>query len=679
MISERKLMSFLRTRSFLWLATVSVAIAAGKSHGAGLGPVGVQSALGHPLQATISIIGATGLESNCVKAKVESLDGALSIIPTIAVTQTAQAATLRLSTIENINEPVLTIAVELACEVTVKRVYQVLLDPVGTMPTMQIAALPPVTEGKPSTPASAPQKNREVRRDGRLANVATRAEPAPTKPAASPTLAMRNVLRMSRVDDVLIPFRLKSSNTLTLPAGGLGVPDAAAMAARTEALVDDARKLTFPALQAEIRGLRLANNRLQQKNTADNLATASAQDQLIGWIQLLGLTVLACLIAIAWLAWRFGAIKKGQHQAAWDKHFPEAVRYGDVHEPALFDHASVASTPSESLFRHAAAPAGAPFPANRAQYTPPSKHIKLDPIALNNDVIENPASIAQIDYIDAGLPPDALSTRARTAGSGKDGFYKIDASPKAEEISDVMELVEAWMALREPEKVLELLEPFNDVEQPESPLPWLCLLDVYNTLGDQAKYDVILHRIKTLFNVKLTPWDLRTDSQQSKTLADYPHVVNTILALWPSDDIAPYLDSLLIDNRKGNRDGFDLPVYRDIARLAVLASDPERPRHLDQVHHGKTHAILFTAPAPRAESDSRLALLAKPPRTEPAAPNAVANANEPMSPMTIKLHLAMAYQDIGDIEGACLLIEEIIHDGTPEQIQQAKMMLLAFE
>jgi pilus assembly protein FimV len=46
-----------------------------------------------------------------------------------------------------------------------------------------------------------------------------------------------------------------------------------------------------------------------------------------------------------------------------------------------------------------------------------------------------------------------------------------------------------------------------------------------------------------------------------------------------------------------------------------------------------------------------------------------------MSPMAIKLHLASAYQDIGDKEGASLLLEEVIQDGTSEQSQQAKSML----
>src|SRR6185312_12331466 len=46
-----------------------------------------------------------------------------------------------------------------------------------------------------------------------------------------------------------------------------------------------------------------------------------------------------------------------------------------------------------------------------------------------------------------------------------------------------------------------------------------------------------------------------------------------------------------------------------------------------------------------------------------------------MSPMAIKLHLAFAYVDIGDKEGALLLLEEVIQGGNAEQIEQAKSLL----
>lgn len=62
------------------------------------------------------------------------------------------------------------------------------------------------------------------------------------------------------------------------------------------------------------------------------------------------------------------------------------------------------------------------------------------------------------------------------------------------------------------------------------------------------------------------------------------------------------------------------------------------------------------------------------PQTPPAA---WAKLDEPdhSAEMATKLSLAMAYQDIGEKEGACVLLEEVILGGNPEQVSQAKAML----
>ena len=46
--------------------------------------------------------------------------------------------------------------------------------------------------------------------------------------------------------------------------------------------------------------------------------------------------------------------------------------------------------------------------------------------------------------------------------------------------------------------------------------------------------------------------------------------------------------------------------------------------------------------------------------------------------MDTKIELAAAYFGIGDKEGARELLEEVMQDGTPEQIQRAKESLAKF-
>jgi pilus assembly protein FimV len=50
-------------------------------------------------------------------------------------------------------------------------------------------------------------------------------------------------------------------------------------------------------------------------------------------------------------------------------------------------------------------------------------------------------------------------------------------------------------------------------------------------------------------------------------------------------------------------------------------------------------------------------------------------ADDEMSDIAIKLHLALAYQDIGDEEGARILIDEVMRQGNPEQVLKARLLL----
>ncbi|MBC7501251.1 MAG: hypothetical protein H7315_12245, partial [Herminiimonas sp.] len=111
------------------IAALLLAIGSGISHAAGLGPIDVQSALGQAFQANIAVIGSDAKDqgANCVKARLESLDGAVSIVPAITMMRAGQAASIRLTSRESINEPVLNVQVNLGCDVSVQRAYQILL------------------------------------------------------------------------------------------------------------------------------------------------------------------------------------------------------------------------------------------------------------------------------------------------------------------------------------------------------------------------------------------------------------------------------------------------------------------------------------------------------------------------------------------------------------------------
>ncbi|MGH8806644.1 MAG: FimV/HubP family polar landmark protein [Noviherbaspirillum sp.] len=723
--------------------------------------------------------------------------------PRIGLARSGHVTSIRLATWQNINEPALHVTVSIGCGVSVQRDFQILLDPVAstpasTAPQQVIPAVPDESRAaSPVPPANtntatgrspAPRKKRQASQPDTPHQVNAEAAPTPTPEARPKTRAKtvkvpRSLLRLSPVDTsdnvAAPPLRLERSDTLSMAADMQKPAEQnprAAAGAQGSSDASQATEALLTALRAEVEALRAETRQIQQQSQAERAALEAMRNASFNWNVGLGALLVLCLAAIGCLLWRITTMQTRAAQASWNDYFAR-------HGAATISDTIHAARAEEETLRTSAGNLAVPTTASDGPTTEPGTapicREKSTDTAANTKTRTDTHAGQPFKYEYHGTPPYLFVNRTEHALTEADQFLK------AEEISDVMELVEAWTVLNDPEKVLELLKPFSEIEQPESPLPWICLLDVYRSLGLQERYEAILERITTLFNVKLTPWDARADRLPPKTLAAFPHVAEKIVSLWESDEIMPYLESLLRDNRDGTREGFDLPVYRDILRLISLAKDPARPKAQDRQMDQRAYAILFAPPPPpapvvasdqpkedptiarsssppagpkvrprerpkymtpsyertltgrdaaqspassedkeagpadsseqqapdsanAANSDAASSTTAQPaqgrtpletnhvPGTQTASPAAESAAlqteetspsadieasgtdHDELSPMAIKLHLAIAYQDIGDKEGAQLLLEEVVQEGSTEQSEQARSMLAKF-
>jgi hypothetical protein len=155
------------------------------------------------------------------------------------------------------------------------------------------------------------------------------------------------------------------------------------------------------------------------------------------------------------------------------------------------------------------------------------------------------------------------------------------SSVKVEEISDVTQEAEFWISMNDPQRAIEILEPQEEIEHPDSPLPWLFLLDLYRTVHNPEKYNLLRDRFIIFFNAKIPEYDEDLSQMEVRQLEDFPHLVDRISRVWNGNDVVPYLESLLVDDREGKRAGFDLPVYRDILMLLGVAHEIERMKAND--------------------------------------------------------------------------------------------------
>ena len=166
-----------------------------------------------------------------------------------------------------------------------------------------------------------------------------------------------------------------------------------------------------------------------------------------------------------------------------------------------------------------------------------------------------------------GLPTNAFNLFANRAGQ----------SIHIEEISDAVQEAEFWLALKDPHRAIEIMEPQCMGDDPSTPVMWLLLLDLYRTVKNQEKYARLRQRFKRKFNTHILEINETSAPGTVKFLCDFEHLTGKLAAFWNTNYILPFLESLLIDDREGERVGFELSVYQDILMLIAIAKDLEKP------------------------------------------------------------------------------------------------------
>jgi hypothetical protein len=190
---------------------------------------------------------------------------------------------------------------------------------------------------------------------------------------------------------------------------------------------------------------------------------------------------------------------------------------------------------------------------------------------------------AQGPHFDSSLDTKAAEQLPSEDGSGH-AFNLFTSrrgqSIQIEELSDSTQEAEFWVSLDNPKRAIEILEPQSLDENLTMPVTLLYLLDLYRQVGDEDKYTQLSVRLKRKFNVQIPQFGETVDTGKLKCLEDYEHITSRCCAFWNTNYILPYLESLLIDDREGDRIGFDLSVYRDILFLIAICKELDRTKSI---------------------------------------------------------------------------------------------------
>jgi pilus assembly protein FimV len=590
----------------------------------GLGEIRVRTSLGQSFLAHVDVIGADteGLTAFCIKGQVLSIDGALLANTIISINESVSKKSITFISKAHINEPAVKLVVDVNCQTKLHREFSILLDPPVTIqgakaplqidpPVFAVQTLPDLVSDPESAGQSASNTKKQTKNRKPTLDIVESGEnqATPTKKQRSdtseksnrtqsnaakstkPAKPAKDVLKLS--DDVLIypPSQgLRMSDILSTQTGQellTNIEELRAAQARMAAILRDepipsgATIASQNDIQpeanlnqlAELSQLRQEATQLKKQSQADKETIASLRSRNVNspfsnWTLALIFAVFCLLAVCAYLFYYIRRNAGNSNATWWEQESNSNVMADEDKIEDIIDHVQSSYDLQEKQDKQ-----------NSVKNTP-SKLEKSEEKQNSGKLEFTP------DYFDpapttSNSPDGYTPTLEETNSSIFNFFSPRGSSVKVEEISDITQEAEFWISMNDPQRAIEILSPQEKIEHPDSPLPWLFLLDLYKTVKNVEKYNVLRERFIVFFNAQIPEFDTVVDAAEERHLDDFTHVMNHICSLWNDEKIIPYLESLLVDDREGKRMGFELPVYRDILMILGIAHELERIRVLE--------------------------------------------------------------------------------------------------
>ena len=161
------------------------------------------------------------------------------------------------------------------------------------------------------------------------------------------------------------------------------------------------------------------------------------------------------------------------------------------------------------------------------------------------------------------------------------------------EANPVMELADIMLSFGRVKGAAQALQEFIDNNPQDAIQPWIRLMDIYRMAGMREEFESVAHNLNQYFNVEVQRWDVAQPSAERPaidlvlgeepggavmqpgdarplSLDGMPRIMQQIVDLWSDGEVLAYLHQLLRDNRGGKRAGFTLPVVEEILFLIEL-------------------------------------------------------------------------------------------------------------
>ena len=533
----------------------SMALSLGRAHG--------PAVLGQPLSVSfdVRLDAEDNVDSACISAEV--VQGDTRIDPSrvrTSITSAGQNAVVKVGTSVAIEEPVVAVVLKAGCTQNASRRYVLLteLSPdLHVAPTAAVVAsnaplvsgaLAPLAPLLSAEPAPARVRPRAAPAPG--AGITTRQQRAvpsgkaqqrpvaqrknaktakPAKGTSSPMAAARAGKPRLQLEPATMPAAagggLKTSDGVSSAVAENPALRASA-AAQWRALNTQAQDITrIDGQEAELRSLRetAAKDKARVAGLTDQLRQAEQARYANGLVYTLFALLLAALLALVYL-WR----RKPDEPPAW---WLEQTAKDPSGEPGM----------SSTDAPHAAAEGG----AQRTTLVRDSGHAPLW------------VSGTQVDVdVDSLLPVATQPSRKS---------HRIHP----EDLADVQQHADFFVSLGQYGQAIEVLRAYIGDHPTGSPVAYLDLLQIYQSLGRQADYQQLGHEFEKTFNATVPEPALF--KQPGNGLEDYPDVLQKIEAVWAMPEVLELLEDMVRRSPKVQAGPFTLGAYRELLLLHAVA------------------------------------------------------------------------------------------------------------
>ncbi|MEO8123833.1 MAG: hypothetical protein ABI633_07270 [Burkholderiales bacterium] len=562
---------------------VLLALATAQAMASGFGRMNNATVLGQRLDFSVPLRLDAGqsIAADCVTAEVFA--GEFRVAPSavdVAVVPASDATErlIRIATRSAIDEPVVTVTLQIGCGNPMTRKFVAFIDPptielaraetprslapvasasatlprartevaIATPATPSASPAPAVESRPPATPRSAKPKPKRsagapaaavARASSRTAapKTTTLASGKGRKTSTSPRVAAAKPAKGPRLqldttpDVMLAQTNLRPADTLppVLPAAASAPQDAASAAADAEIA---AQRERLVAMETSLAKLRSESQATQASLVQLQAQLRESQSQRFANPLVYALMALCALLAAAVaLLWRSRAAERRAVPQWW----------------APPTSAGIAAMAAET--GDAAGEVARPAPGPVA--VPPEQWEASDSIHG-----ETTASPRLLDAV-ASAPPAAESEREMSV----------------EELIDLEQQAEFFVVLGQDDAAIDLLMGHLRSSGGASPLPYLKLLEIYRRRDEREAYERTRDRFNRRFNAYAPDWD--TDLQKGRALEDYGHVVGRLQSLWTSPGLAMRALETSLFRRDPGASNFDLPAYRELLFLYSIARD----------------------------------------------------------------------------------------------------------